>query len=45
MTLKQLKAPTIEMNIRTNTAFISQNQQINANNPIESNKNETNEAK
>jgi hypothetical protein len=30
MTLKQLKAPTIEMNIRTNTAFIAQNQQINA---------------
>lgn len=29
MALKQLKAPTIEMNIKTNTAFVSQNQQIN----------------
>ncbi|OGN15128.1 MAG: hypothetical protein A3B99_01955 [Candidatus Yanofskybacteria bacterium RIFCSPHIGHO2_02_FULL_44_12b] len=29
MTLKQLKAPMIEMNIKTNTAFVSQNQQIN----------------
>ena len=27
--IKQLKAPTIEMNIKTNTAFVSQNQQIN----------------
>jgi hypothetical protein len=29
MTLKQLKAPNIEMNIKATTAFISQNQQIN----------------
>lgn len=29
MVLKQLKAPTIEMNIKANTAFVSQNQQIN----------------
>ena len=37
-TLKQLKTPSIEMNIKTNTAFVSQNQQINS-------KNETNETK
>lgn len=29
MALKQLKTPPIELNIKTNTAFISQNQQIN----------------
>ncbi len=28
-TLKQFKAPAIEMNIKSNTAFIAQNQQIN----------------
>ena len=39
LTLKQLKAPTIEMNIRAKTAFVSQNQQINAST------NETNEPK
>jgi hypothetical protein len=33
MTLKQLKAPTIEMTIKANTAFIAQNQQNNANQP------------
>ncbi len=43
--LKQLKAPTIEMNIKTKNTFVAQNQQINANNPIESNKNENNESK
>lgn len=32
--LKQIKAPVIEMNIRTNTAFVSQNQQINVDNKI-----------
>ena len=31
LTLKQLKAPQIEMNIKTNTAFISNNQQVNVN--------------
>lgn len=31
MTLKQLKVPQIEMNIKTNTAFISNNQQVNVN--------------
>lgn len=31
--LKQLKAPTIEMNIKANTAFIAQNQQNNASQP------------
>ena len=30
VTLKQLKAPAIEMNIKAKTAFIAQNQQINA---------------
>ena len=40
-TIKQLKAPTIEMNIKANTAFVSQNQQINA--PQQGN--ETNESK
>jgi hypothetical protein len=30
MMLKQIKAPTIEMNIKANTAFVAQNQQINA---------------
>ena len=29
--LKQLKAPQIEMNIKTNTAFVSNNQQFNVN--------------
>ena len=29
MTLKQMKAPSIEMNIKANTAFIAQNQQVN----------------
>lgn len=45
ITLKQLKAPNIEMNIKTKNTFVAQNQQINANNPIESNKNENNESK
>lgn len=31
MTLKQLKTPHIEMNIRANTAFVSNNQQVNVN--------------
>lgn len=31
ITLKQLKSPQVEMNIKTNTAFISNNQQINVN--------------
>ena len=30
MTLKQLKAPNIEVNIKAKTAFVAQNQQINA---------------
>ncbi len=29
LTLKQLKAPTIEMNVKATNAFVSQNQQIN----------------
>ncbi len=36
MTLKQMKSPSVELNIRTNTAFISENQQIN----VEKNNNE-----
>jgi hypothetical protein len=34
MILKQLKAPAIELNIRANTAFVSQNQQINVDKKI-----------
>jgi len=29
-TLKQLKSPTPQINVRTNTAFVAQNQQVNA---------------
>lgn len=36
-TIKQLKAPVIEMSIRAKTAFVSQNQQINAGNPLHEN--------
>lgn len=39
MTLKQLKTPAIEMNIKAKNAFVSQNQQINVDN------NKNNEAK
>ncbi len=35
LTLKQLKTPSIEMNIKTKNAFISQNQQINVEKPNE----------
>lgn len=45
VTLKQLKVPTIEMNIRTKNTFVAQSQQINTNQPAESSKNENNEAK
>ena len=41
MALKQLKTPSIEMNIKAKTAFISQNQQINAGDS----KHENNDAK
>ena len=34
-TLKQLKAPSIELNIKTKNTFISQNQQINVEKPNE----------
>jgi hypothetical protein len=44
-TLKQIKSPTIEMNIRTKNAFIAQNQQINSDYPPKSTKNENNESK
>jgi len=29
-TLKQMKSPTPQINVRTNTAFVAQNQQVNA---------------
>jgi hypothetical protein len=41
VTLKQLKTPALEMNIKTKNAFVAQNQQINA----ESNPDTINEAK
>jgi len=37
-TLKQLKAPSIEMNIKTTNAFVAHNQQINAQNETNENK-------
>ena len=42
-TLKHFKAPALEMTIKTNTAFIAQNQQINADNPPKPTNDETNE--
>jgi len=45
MTLKQIKAPTIEMNIKTTNTFVAQNQQINAEKLSQTNGNENNEAK
>lgn len=44
-TLKQLKSPNIEMNIRTKNTFVAQNQQINANRLAEPANTENNEAK
>lgn len=44
-TIKQLKSPTIEMNIRTKNAFVAQNQQINADYPPKTTNNENNDAK
>lgn len=45
MILKQLKAPTIEMNIRTKNTFVAQNQQINASGPLQATNPENNETK
>ncbi|MDO8557278.1 MAG: hypothetical protein Q7R98_02330 [Candidatus Jorgensenbacteria bacterium] len=45
ITLKQLKSPNIEMNIKTKTAFIAQNQQINADGATKPQTSETNESK
>lgn len=45
ITLKQLKSPTIEMNIKTRNTFVAQNQQINTSQPMESSKYENNELK
>jgi hypothetical protein len=44
-TLKQIKSPNVEMNIRTKNAFIAQNQQFNANTPPNPKENENNESK
>lgn len=44
-TLKQIKSPTVEMNIKTKNAFIAQNQQFNTNIPPNPNQNENNESK
>lgn len=39
-TLRQIKNPPLELNVRAKTAFVAQNQQINAiNNPIQQNEN------
>ena len=39
-TLRQIKNPPIEFNVKAKTAFVAQNQQINAiNNPIQQNEN------
>ena len=40
MTLKQFKAPSLEINVNTKTAFVAQNQQINATQNIRSKENE-----
>lgn len=39
-TLKQIKSPPIELNVKAKTAFVAQNQQINAvNNPVQQDEN------
>jgi len=43
-TIKQLKAPNIELNIRTKNTFVAQNQQINANGSVEPTNTAINEA-
>lgn len=45
LTLKQLKSPTIEMNIKTKNTFVAQNQQVNTNDVFESDKQQNNESK
>jgi len=37
--LRQMKAPTININVRANTAFVARNQQVNANKSINNNEN------
>ncbi len=44
-TLKQLKSPRIEMNIKTQNAFIAQNQQINSDYPPKTTNSDNNESK
>jgi len=44
-TLKQIKNPPFELNVKAKTAFVSQNQQINVENPPKSTNLETNESK
>ncbi len=43
--LKELKQPALRVNVKTNTAFVSQNQQFNINPPNENNSNENIESK
>ena len=39
-TLKQIKNPPVEFNVKAKTAFLAQNQQINAvNNPVQQDEN------
>lgn len=45
VTLKQLKSPTVEMNIKTTNAFVAQNQQINADYQPKATQNENNAPK
>jgi len=44
-TLKQIKEPSLEINVKAKTAFISKNQQINVVDSLKSTNNETNEPK
>ncbi len=37
LTLRQLKSPSFQVNVKTNTAFVAQNQQINANSSLAEN--------
>lgn len=44
-TLKQIKSPTIEVQVKAKTAFIAQNQQINTSDHLKPQTSETNESK
>jgi len=43
--LQELKQPALKVNVKTNTAFVSQNQQFNINPPNKNNSNENIESK